>query len=296
MGINWSVVNGFLTTLKHPLAIAIESTNKCNADCIMCSREELSREELVMSFELFKKIILEAKKDGVKLFQLSFYGEPLIDSELIDKIQFIKTNIEGAWTKIVTNASLLSNEQSIALLNAGISEIRISIEGNNKEEYEKIRKGLSYDMVLSNIKNLKKIRDSNASFKTDIVITGLNIIDNPLIEKPFKEFWGQYADAVYIRNENQIDIELGESFHHKVLPCNELFTTLPILADGSYTICIYDWYGKEVYGNISNSSISQAWFAKKLLLYRVMHLIGFKRKMKLCNNCGYRTNYKKILN
>ncbi len=296
MGINWSTLNGFITTFKRPLAIAIESTNMCNADCIMCGRNNLSRNEMIMSFKLFKKIIMEAKTKRIKLFQLSFYGEPLLDEDLIDKINYIKTNIEDSWTKIVTNASLMTKEKSVALLNAGISEIRISVEGNNRKEYENIRRGLNFDEVLSNIENLKKLRDSNSSYKTDIIITGLNLINNPLNEVLFKDFWGQYADAVYIRNENQIDIKMGESFHHKVLPCDELFKTLPILADGSYTICIYDWYGKEVYGNINNSTISQAWFSKKLLFYKLMHLIGFKRNMSLCNNCGYRTNYKKILN
>jgi len=296
MGINWSTLNGFITTFKRPLAIAIESTNMCNADCIMCGRNNLSRNEMIMSSKLFKKIIMEAKTKRIKLFQLSFYGEPLLDEDLIDKINYIKTNIEDSWTKIVTNASLMTKEKSVALLNAGISEIRISVEGNNRKEYENIRRGLKFDEVLSNIENLKKLRDSNSSYKTDIIITGLNLINYPLNEVQFKDYWAKYADAVYIRNENQIDIKLGESFHHKVLPCDELFTTLPILADGSYTICIYDWYGKEVYGNINNSTISQAWFSKKLLFYKLMHLIGFKRNMSLCNNCGYRTNYKKILN
>ncbi len=296
MGINWSTLNGFITTFKRPLAIAIESTNMCNADCIMCGRDNLSRIETIMSFKLFKKIIMEAKTKRIKLFQLSFYGEPLLDEDLIDKINYIKTNIEDSWTKIVTNASLMTKEKSVALLNAGISEIRISVEGNNRKEYENIRRGLKFDEVLSNIENLKKLRDSNSSYKTDIIITGLNLINYPLNEVQFKDYWAKYADAVYIRNENQIDIKIGESFYHKVLPCDELFKTLPILADGSYTICIYDWYGKEVYGNINNSTISQAWFSKKLLFYKLMHLIGFKRNMSLCNNCGYRTNYKKILN
>ena len=89
----------------------------------------------------------------------------------------------------MTNASLMTKEKSVALLNARISEIGISVEGNNREEYEKIRKGLTFEEVLSNIKDLKKLRDSNSSYKTDIIITGLNLITNPLHEKLFKEFW-----------------------------------------------------------------------------------------------------------
>ena len=38
-------------------------------------------------------------------------------------------------------------DKSKALLGAGVTMIKVSIDGNNKEEFEKIRKGLKWNTV-----------------------------------------------------------------------------------------------------------------------------------------------------
>ena len=292
--LNLSVIKGFLTTFKRPLVVAIELTNDCNANCSMCIRTRLSREVTYIDDQLFKKIIHDARKIGVKIFQLSFYGESMLDPALADKVRFIKDSIPDAWIQIVTNGSLLTEEESRRLLDAGISEIRISIEGNNKAEFEQIRLGLNYDQVLSNLEYLKKLRDSNENYNTQIVITGLNLKALPLDGQKYKEFWQAYADIVYTRDEHILDFEKQERFLRKILPCHQLFTILLILADGRYPICTYDWYAKTVYGNIKNTTINQAWFAPRFLFYKLLHLAGLKKSITLCRNCSYRPNYRRI--
>ena len=49
--------------------IRIETTNICNAHCIMCPREKLDREKGTMSIDLFKKIIDEVKDYGVEIIK-----------------------------------------------------------------------------------------------------------------------------------------------------------------------------------------------------------------------------------
>ncbi len=87
MKIDWNIINGFFVSFKRPLALVIESTNDCKANCIMCSRDNLIRDKSIMNFELFKKIILGANKMKISFFQLSFYGESLLDPLIYDKIR-----------------------------------------------------------------------------------------------------------------------------------------------------------------------------------------------------------------
>lgn len=289
-----NILKGFITTFKRPLAIAIELTNDCNANCTMCLRDRMTRDKTYLDEELFRKVILDARERGITIFQLSFYGESLLAPRIAEKIRYIKDTIPGAWVQIVTNGSLLNEERGRELLEAGISEIRVSIEGNDKTEFESIRKGLNYDQLLTNMENLKQLRDSRGEYKTQIVVTGLNLKDAPLDSTRYKKFWINYADIVYTRDEHILDFEKKESFLRKILPCHQLFTILPILADGRYPICIYDWYAKTVYGNIRNSTIRQAWFAPKITFYKLLHLVGLKKSIGFCRNCSYRPNYRKI--
>lgn len=295
MAFNWQIVSDFFVTFKRPLALVLESTNACNANCSMCSREALSRKTGKMDFAFFKKIIKDARDMNISTFQLSFYGECLLDAQLAEKIKYIHSEIPNAWVQIVTNGSLLNHENSSRLLEAGISEIRVSIEGNNKEEYETIRRGLKFDQLVNNLSGLKQLRDAEKSYKTRIVITGLNLKDYPLDAGKYKKFWAEYADIVYVRNEHLLNLEKKESLLQKVLPCDRLFTMLPVHSDGQCSICIYDWYGKAVYNTLVDNTIRNVWFDPKFTFYRILHLLGLKKMISICRHCAYRANYKKLI-
>jgi MoaA/NifB/PqqE/SkfB family radical SAM enzyme len=293
--LNKSLIAAFFSTLCKPAAIAIESSNSCNASCVMCARPELHRNREALDMNLFDKIIADAASNGISTFQLSFFGESLLDEHLGERIVRIRNKIPGAWIQIVTNGSLLTPEKSNELLAAGISEIRISIEGNNKEEFEQIRLGLDYNELVRNVEYLKQLRDSSQS-QCRLVVTGLRLKAYPLDEDAYRQHWQHLADTVFIRNEHLLDLEEEESFFSKILPCPQLFTILPVYANGDNTICIYDWLGDQVYGNIGKQSIRQLWFAPKFTLYRLMHVLGMKKLVPYCRKCSYRPNYSKLLN
>ena len=57
------------TTSYHlplPTVLMIENTNHCNAECVMCPRDTLSRKRGFMDFGLFEKIIREASSEKRK--------------------------------------------------------------------------------------------------------------------------------------------------------------------------------------------------------------------------------------
>ncbi len=87
--------------------VRIETTNLCNAKCIMCPRDELTRPKASMSYEHCKNLIDQADTLGAELISLFGYGEPLIDTSLGAKIRYC-TQL-GLKTFITTNASLLES-------------------------------------------------------------------------------------------------------------------------------------------------------------------------------------------
>ena len=119
--------------LPLPSVIMIENTNCCNARCVMCPREKLTRKPGFMEFGLFEKIMKELSSARHKpVVHLHGFGEPLLDTLLSERIKLAKT-CGIKHTYIVTNASLLFPETSRKIINAGLDAMKISFYGTDEE-------------------------------------------------------------------------------------------------------------------------------------------------------------------
>ena len=86
--------------------IVIENTTYCGANCIMCVRDKLNFKLGNMSFELFKKIILEFNEfcinkygKGLDSIDYAGMGDPLLDIGLEDKLLYVKENFPNVKQK-----------------------------------------------------------------------------------------------------------------------------------------------------------------------------------------------------
>ena len=121
-----------------------------------------------MDDDIFKKVINECAKYNCGNVHLHNFGEPLLDKKIIQRIKYAKD--KGLpRVKIFSNGSLLTTNMAEKLINAGLDEIKISFDGANKEEFEKIRYPLKFESVVKNIKRLVTIRDKlQSSLKIEI--------------------------------------------------------------------------------------------------------------------------------
>lgn len=88
---NWSrAFQSARVLVKRPPIIAIELTNRCNAKCTMCWRDEVKRKHEDLDFEDFQKMVLKAGEAGNRVFQLSFFGESTLYEKLPEAVAFIK--------------------------------------------------------------------------------------------------------------------------------------------------------------------------------------------------------------
>ena len=75
-----------------PPEVNIENTNVCNAECVMCPREKLTRPYGFMDFSLFEKIVKEISRRRFTTKSIHFhnFGEPLLDKLLPARIRLAK--------------------------------------------------------------------------------------------------------------------------------------------------------------------------------------------------------------
>jgi MoaA/NifB/PqqE/SkfB family radical SAM enzyme len=108
-----------------------------------------------MVMPIFEQCITNMAQFGkLKQLLLCGMGEPLINKELSDMVCFAKKKGIAVKIVVITNGSLLTPELSDSLIDAGVDELRVSLQGVNalqyyansgvKIEFDKFVSGLRY--------------------------------------------------------------------------------------------------------------------------------------------------------
>ena len=112
-----------------------------------------------MTNEEFFKIVDDLKpfKEHIQYVTLHCNGEPLLDKKLHDKVKYLKVNGFRNW--VCNKCKHAYRKRSKQLIEAQLDTIIVSIDGIKAETHEKIRKGLKYEKVLTNVLNFIRLRN-----------------------------------------------------------------------------------------------------------------------------------------
>ncbi len=276
---------------KVPIHLDLEVTSACNLRCPFCFQSYDTPPPGFMEFSLYKKIIDECAPKGLLSVKLMYRGEPLLHQEMAKFVKYAKDNgiVEVMFN---TNATLLTEQKIVDLIEAGTDKIICSVDGMEKEVYEKHRVGANFENVLNNIKNLKKIKERMNSKKPFVRI---QMIDTPQLHEKTKEyinFWEPYADEIGV--EDLLDWEDDKVENPKQEPsfaCAQLWQRLIVLFNGDIILCCGDHLQKIPVGNAKEISIENLWNSPRLVGFRKLHLEGKSHLMSSCRGCSLRKNY-----
>lgn len=202
---------------SYPKRLIATLSTKCNSRCVMC---EVVRKK----WDMPQKTIDEIKQLLPYLQSVNWQGGEVL---LLDN--FYELFLESLKNKslkqtIVSNGMLLNDKWIDALTDADI-EFTISIDGLNKDVYEKIRYGSKYDILLKNIKKLNEVRkkkQSKLKLKMHTVIMRSNYKDADKFIDFANEYnfdiiymmpiWGgqKIEENIYIENNLNIMRELSD--------------------------------------------------------------------------------------
>ena len=134
---------------KDPVCLYLEVTNRCNLPCTTCPRtfEELEPEK-DMSWDMFTSIVDQFQ--SVKRVVLHGVGEPMMVKDLPRMVSHLKTR--GVYVLFNTNGTLLKTKKSRELIEAGLDELRVSLDAAEAGAYAKIRGRDMFDAIVRNLK------------------------------------------------------------------------------------------------------------------------------------------------
>lgn len=137
---------------NYPNLIQIESTNVCNAKCIMCKHLISNNHNGgFITMDVLKKI--SNIFPYVDIVILHGFGEPFLTPQIKEMIEFYMSY--GIKLITNTNLSILPNDV-VPMLNDAFYQINVSCDGCTKETFEGIRKGLNFEDFNKNVMILKE--------------------------------------------------------------------------------------------------------------------------------------------
>jgi MoaA/NifB/PqqE/SkfB family radical SAM enzyme len=137
-----------------PVKLDIENVSRCNFACTMCAVSKWPKGKRAgdMPLECFKRLLDE--QYGLVEIKLNGIGEPLMQGD--DYFEMVKyARSKRIWVRMTTNASLLHLRDNYKkLVDSGVNEIDISIDGADGPTFEGIRIQGDFDRVGANCRLL----------------------------------------------------------------------------------------------------------------------------------------------
>src|SRR5579875_567410 len=147
--------------LALPRSIYIEPTSRCNEFCQQCPRTLLSRaEDRDLSYDEFRYIVEQFP--ALERVVLHGLGEPLLNKDLPRMISYLKER--GVYVLFNSNGILLNEKRGQALIDAGLDEYRLSMDGATREMYARVRGVDAFDKIWRNVRAfIQQQKAQNAS-------------------------------------------------------------------------------------------------------------------------------------
>ncbi len=269
-----------------PITLIVENTAKCNFKCPMCPREFGYYPPEDFDFSLFRRIIDEVR-GGTELVFPWGGGEPLMNPELHKMVRYCKD--AGIYTVVSTNASLLDEGQSRALIESGLDNLILAFDGTTPEVYEKYRKGGDFHKVRANILRFLEIKKE---MKSDLftVMQMVRLPDNQHQVGDFHRMWAiEGIDEIRVKEDEIVipEVALQERIQHERRrhPCYQLWQgPATINYKGDFFPCCHTWRS-EPFGNVNEQSVYQLWNSEKMQRMRAAHLRGDLSAYPDCMDC-----------
>jgi radical SAM protein with 4Fe4S-binding SPASM domain len=281
--ISCSLVGGAfdLALSRFPNTVRIETTNACNAKCVICPHRQMHRPVCNMDDALYEKIIDECSAHNCGNIHLHNFGEPLLDRNLAIRVRYAKE--KGIKrVAIFSNGSLLTAEKANELIDAGLDQIKVSFDGATSQEFEQIRFPLKFDTVIENIKELVRIRNLRKS-PLKIKVACCSTSDKNETMRSLENCVDGFSfGKVHNWSDSEIDHAVKSTIRK---PCSRVWQTFTVLSDGKVALCCLDYEGQVILGDVNKTSISEIWKNESYREIRFLHKRARQDQIVICKNC-----------
>lgn len=280
-----------------PHLVDIEPVGLCNFSCLMCPTGvgALKRSQGFMSFDTYKNIIKKTEpfKSAIRYI---CWGESLLHPLFVEMVRTATKS--GRITHLNTNASKLTPKMAGDLVEAGLTSIKFSFQGTDRETYKMMRQTDFFDGMLEAIGYMRDARrdglpyisaSTSVTDETPEMVGDFRkrlepLVDHLSIGRTIFDFLD--FNAVPKRHRERLMAAAAACTAEKnhPVPCPEVYDKLSIHWDGAVRVCCNDAVGETDLGNVNVNSMEEIWRHPTMEMYR-KRLAVKDYSLPLCESC-----------
>ncbi|WP_236252718.1 radical SAM/SPASM domain-containing protein [Echinicola sp. 20G] len=289
-----------------PVAMSIEPTTGCNLRCPECPSglRSFTRPTGMLDQELYKKIIKESA-GHLSYLHLYFQGEPFLHPEFLELVKL--ADQYKIFTATSTNAHFLNEKIVPRILDSGLKQLIVSVDGASQGVYENYRIGGNLERVKSGIQLLIESRNKVGKKFPQVIfqflVTGKNEHEITAIKALSKKLGVdelQFKTAQIYNYEDGSELIPSNLIYSRYLPagngkwklkkeirnkCWRMWQGAVVTWDGDMVPCCFDKDANHKMGNLQNSSLGKIWNNPKYGKFRAQ-LLENRGQIDICRNCS----------
>ena len=159
---------------RPPVCLYLEVTNRCNLSCTTCPRTYEDLEPPAdLSWDLFTRIVDQVP--DLARAVLHGVGEPMLVKDLPRMVKYLKER--GVYVLFNTNGTVLNARNGRALIEAGLDELRVSLDASNREFFKTIRGADYFNRITRNVRAFRTLQEHEGIERplVSLWLTGLKV-------------------------------------------------------------------------------------------------------------------------
>jgi radical SAM protein with 4Fe4S-binding SPASM domain len=263
-----------------------------------------------MSLSEFEQII-EQVKDYILSILLWNYGEPFMNNEVLDMVEYASG--KDIYVTTSTNGEFFHSEGFCRrIVNSGLDYLIICLDGADQETIEMFRKDSDFKSI---IEGTRLICETKKKLKSKTPIIELQFIlmkHNEHQSKKMRNIAGELGIDRY--SEKTIGIDFHDKDFQKLatdflpadtsirrykkaydgtfLPkgdivndCRIIYELAVINSNGDVVPCCYDLYSDHIMGNVFEEDFKKIWHGKKYEIFRDQ-IRKDRKSIDICSVCS----------
>ena len=294
--------------LPIPRVLRIEPAGACNLRCQHCPTGLIKLKRGIMSDQVIKRITEEALKHSNIIDTIVLYhgGEPFLNKNFFTILSGLK-KVVSARIKTVSNGMLLDEPLVTKIVQSGLDEIEISLDGETEIRNDMVRKNSSGRKVISSIRQIwEKARVyGRTNFKITVshvyfgkkkaggeldltepkkapkwILEGLGPAANDILFKPHPAMeWPDFKI-----NDELFEVVSVRRHDGFLRECDNIESTITVRWDGQVVACCFDLTSQLVMGNILNQNLEEIW--QSIEYGTIREQISQGKPNKTCAQCN----------
>jgi len=255
------------------------------------------------------KKAIDSVVDNLFLVQLYNWGEPLLNRDLFDFIDY--AHRKSIFTMASSNMNFLRETMAEQVVTSGLDYFIAAIDGFSERSYVKYRRGGNFNKAIENLERVldvrRKMRVSHPFVEWQYVVFRHNEHEIDEAQRFAKDIGVDYFHIIpgYVEDhewittipEYQVNLGLPESVTH----CARPWTHFNVRVDGGVASCCYEFFKEDDFGNIFETDFQKIWNNELFSSARELLVKGIEKSScppsNICYRCiatGIRPSFEKI--